>query len=414
MIYSVKEAREKYSDDYIIERYNSVKSLRKLSEELDINRKFLSIILKENNIKTDKFQAKYIHKKYNPSKYISDDETMEYVLIDKNDKDKIFKDVNNKSGIISIYLKERYNIDTPNTYFSHKYFKETGDYWFEKYFDIELRKKKKKVNRKVLLEYWNNKENCFNEAKKYRTKNELYKTNLYCYNSLKRNKWMDEVTELFFNKERQFVGFNQNIHIIYIYLFESFKTCYIGRTLRLNERHNQHKFGCYSHGKIYYDNVYKFCQENNIEMEFPIILEDKLNAEESQIREEYWVNYYKKLGYNILNKGALGKDKGSLGGGVIKWTYESCKEAASKCKNREEFKKKYPGANRVSRMNNWIEEFFPFLSKKPNGYWNDFNNCLNEAKGCKNIKALAIKNPPCYNACKRNGFLDVLFPKKYK
>lgn len=35
-------------------------------------------------------------------------------------------------------------------------------------------------------------------------------------------------------------------------------------------------------------------------------------------------------------------------------------------------------------------------------------------KDAKNIKALAIKNPSCYNACKRNGFLNALFQKKIR
>ena len=42
------------------------------------------------------------------------------------------------------------------------------------------------------MNYWNNKENCFKEAKKYRTAYELQRSNYGCYQGLRRNGWVYE------------------------------------------------------------------------------------------------------------------------------------------------------------------------------------------------------------------------------
>ena len=46
----------------------------------------------------------------------------------------------------------------------------------------------------------------------------------------------------------------------------------------------------------------------------------------------------------------------------VKWTYDTSKIAASKCKGRHDFGKKYGRAYDLARKNGWLDEFFP---KKP-------------------------------------------------
>lgn len=65
--------------------------------------------------------------------------------------------------------------------------------------------------------------------------------------------------------------------------------------------------------------------------------------------------FIKKNGFNILNK----SEAGGLGGGKIKWNYETCKKMSIKFKNRLEFKKKLGRAYETSRKNCWLDEFFP-------------------------------------------------------
>lgn len=49
-----------------------------------------------------------------------------------------------------------------------------------------------------------------------------------------------------------------------------------------------------------------------------------------------------------------------------KWTYETCREAAKQCSSRSEFVRRNKGAYEVSRKNGWLNEFIP--EKKLNQY----------------------------------------------
>lgn len=211
----------------------------------------------------------------------------------------------------------------------------------------------------------------------------------------------------YFSNEIQYHDYNEPIHLVYAYIFEEQKTCYVGRTNNIKRRHRQHKNG-YKHtnGKHTFDNLYKFCKNNEIEMTEPIILEEGLNAPESQRQEDYWLNHYKDNGYHMINKAITGENKGSLGA-VLKWNYDKCKELAKECCSKEDYKKKYVGAYNIARRKGWIYDFF-YNVKKPNGYWNDLENCIEECKKYKNIKELAINCGSCYNAIRKNKWQNLI------
>ena len=52
-----------------------------------------------------------------------------------------------------------------------------------------------------------------------------------------------------------------------------------------------------------------------------------------------------------------------------KWNYDTCKEAALKCKTRGEYWKKYSMAAKKSIENGWLDDFFYKNTIKPRGYW---------------------------------------------
>lgn len=55
------------------------------------------------------------------------------------------------------------------------------------------------------MNYWNNKENCIKESKKYSSISELQKSCYGCYMGLRRNGWLDEI---FPNKDvRKAIGY---------------------------------------------------------------------------------------------------------------------------------------------------------------------------------------------------------------
>lgn len=261
--------------------------------------------------------------------------------------------------------------------------------------------------------YWNSKEHCEELAKTCRNKRELGIKLSKCYSVCRINGWLEEFQEKYFDGKTHYRNLDDKIHYVYVYLINETHSCYVGRTISLKRRHLQHKFGWFnSKHERCIDSLYKHCEENNIEMPEPIILEENLNAIESQEREEYWLNYYKSEGWNALNKGAVGKNRGSLGA-TLKWTYEKCKEEASKYKSRQDFRNHNQSAHNAARREGWIQEFFPELACKPNGYWNILENCQKETLKFKHARDM-VKNGSggCYNSILKHGWADLVRYKK--
>ena len=59
--------------------------------------------------------------------------------------------------------------------------------------------------------------------------------------------------------------------------------------------------------------------------------------------------------FNILNK----SEAGGLGGGKIKWTYESCKTEASNYSNRSRFSECKRRAYDKCIKEGWLDDFYP-------------------------------------------------------
>lgn len=60
-----------------------------------------------------------------------------YVLSDRN-SGFTTTDIENKSGVLTSHIKKIYGIKPPSLYFRHKYYQETGNYWWEQWFDVML------------------------------------------------------------------------------------------------------------------------------------------------------------------------------------------------------------------------------------------------------------------------------------
>ena len=259
------------------------------------------------------------------------------------------------------------------------------------------------------LSFWNNKENCIEEAKKYNNKYDLQKHCPGCYRGMFRNGWLDEIAELY-DDSIHYMGYNEPINCVYIYEYKDLNSFYVGRTNNIKRRHRQHCNG-YGHrdGTRTYDVVYTFAKENGVEIPKPVILEEKLTAEQSQEREDYWKRYYADKGLKCLNKAITGVGKGSLGA-TIKWTYEEfCKEA-SKYTYKTEMKTKNQSAYKAGVQNGWIDKLLKNI-KKEDTYWNNLDNVLNAAKECTGARDMVKKFGGAYNAARKNGWTGLL---KYK
>lgn len=60
-----------------------------------------------------------------------------YVAIDKRNGFTT-NDYENKAGVLTTYINKTYNVEIPTLYFRRKYYMETGNYWWEQWFDIRL------------------------------------------------------------------------------------------------------------------------------------------------------------------------------------------------------------------------------------------------------------------------------------
>lgn len=260
--------------------------------------------------------------------------------------------------------------------------------------------------------FWNNKENCIEEAKKYRNKFELQCKSYGCYKGAVRNGWIDEIANMCYDNSIHYMGYNEPVNCVYVYEYNDLNAFYVGRTNNIKRRHRQHCNG-YGHkdGTRYYDVVYTFAKENNIEIPTPIILEENLTAEQSQDREDYWKNLYIERGMTCLNKATTGIGKGSLGAN-IKWDYNSCKLESSKYSSRQEMRNNNQSVYNACLKNGWLAEFFNDWAKREDNYWNNLENVLNAAKECTGARDMAKKFGGAYNAARKNGWIKLLVYKK--
>lgn len=255
--------------------------------------------------------------------------------------------------------------------------------------------------------YWNIYENCLEEAKKYHNKHELERKCIGCYQGIRRNGWLDDISNKVFDNTIQYKGYDEKINLVYIYKFDEFKVFYVGRTNGLKRRDRQHRNG-YGHtdGTREYDNVYKFAEEHNVDIPTPIILEENLDAIQSQEREDYWKKIYIDDGWTAINKAVTGVGKGSLGA-TIKWTYEACLEESKKYGSKYEMKVKNQSAYNASLKNGWIDEFFA-NRKRDDNYWDDFEHVMEAARKSKNCKDMVEKFGGAYNSARKHKWNKLL------
>ena len=291
--------------------------------------------------------------------------------------------------------------------------------------------------------YWNNKLLCQNEAMKYNTRFEFQKNSRSAYGSAKRNNWLNEIcshmievkkpsdywtkekcheealkyktrTEFYNNepsayKKAQENNFLDDICKHMIIVGDKYKRCiysyefsdnhvYVGLTYNTDDRHKRH---------ISENNSIVNIHMSKTGFE-PIMnqLTDYIDVEEAVNMEEYYVNYYKKNGWVILNRiktGSIGSNK------KHKWTYEKCKEEALKYNNKRDFTKYGKGAYSYAYKRGWKDDICSHMIelKKPNGYWTK-ERCENEYLKYNNIKQFKQLSKGAYDSAKRNKWLDSL------
>ena len=207
-------------------------------------------------------------------------------------------------------------------------------------------------------------EYCYEVAKKYKTHMDFRRFDNKVYYHAKLKNWINDYIWL------ENVESNLKTQTIYVYEFQN-NFAYVGLTCNIKARDWQHRY--YNEKYHKNDSVFLFSKENNIEIPEIKILEDGLTRFESQKREQYWADYYKSIGYELINKCKCG----SLGGNVKKEiSNEEIILEAKKYKNQEEFSNKNRSLYNYMVKRNLKKECFPntkfvTLAVK-NNYTDDF------------------------------------------
>ncbi len=242
--------------------------------------------------------------------------------------------------------------------------------------------------------YWT-KERVLEESKNYKTRGEFHDKNGTAYGKARTKGWLDEFTWL---KDERIDFSNDKIDCVYSYEFKKKNSVYVGRTLtrRVKERHNEHL-------TTTTDAVFLFAKENGVSAPKMIILEDNLTLAEGVKKEGYYLEYYRKAGWHLLNRSKTG------GIGLLaknKWTKAKCYEEALKYKSRGDFAISNGGAYDVARRKGWLDDYTWFdVKQRPSGYWNDYENCYNAALNCQTISEFIKEYSAAYVWAKNNGWL---------
>ena len=178
------------------------------------------------------------------------------------------------------------------------------------------------IKEKALL-YDNRTEFKLNESKLYR---ECIKNNI-----------IDEVCSHMGNKG------NPRLRLIYVYEFED-NFAYVGLTFNLEYRKSKRL-------KSEKDSVTIHIKDTGLTPKI-IELTGLIPEEDAQDMEIYYIEKYRKDGWNILNK----NKGGGLGSKSLKWGYNECLLAASNYENKKQFFNGESGAFASAKRNNWMND----------------------------------------------------------
>lgn len=224
-----------------------------------------------------------------------------------------------------------------------------------------------------------------NSRKEFHTKHRR------AYNAAVRNNYLDEIcSHMIVNTIPD--------RCVYSYEFSD-NSVYIGLTYDIKNRYNRHMNDENSSVNIH-------MKETKL---IPLLkqLTEFIDIEKSKEMENFYLNKYKNDGWNILNKAKTG----SVGGITLIWTKEKCLEIARKCENRSEFWDNYSGAVNACKKNGWMKDVHHIIKckTKEKNYWNNYQNCLNEAIKQKTRTNFRRYGSGAFSSSVKNGWKDKIY-----
>lgn len=124
-------------DDYVNGRLGT----EGLASKYHIGKVKVREILKRNDITPKKrggqsLNINYVVNDWKIKKY-PEVEGKHYIAVDKLNGFTT-TDIDNKAGVLTTHIEKTYNVKTPTLYDRRMYYMQTGNYWWEQWFDIEL------------------------------------------------------------------------------------------------------------------------------------------------------------------------------------------------------------------------------------------------------------------------------------
>lgn len=240
--------------------------------------------------------------------------------------------------------------------------------------------------------YWTY-EKCKELALSCETKMDFIKSKGWGYNTAFTNGWLDDICSHF-----KRVG-NYKKRCIYSYEFKN-NIVYVGLTYNFEGRWVKRMNDKNDIIKIYIDKT----------GEIPIRkkLTEYIDIDKATIMEGNILRKYVDDGWVALNRNKTG----SIGGNVIKWRYDVCKEEALKYSTLMEFRSVNNNCLSAIYKNKWDNELLSHLKhkKKPTGYWNK-ERCYEVSLLCKGRKDFYEKYQSAYASSLLNSWLDDFFIK---
>ena len=235
-------------------------------------------------------------------------------------------------------------------------------------------------------------EDCLFEAKKYNKRSDFSLKSRKCYDTAKKYGWMEKYDWLA-PKISDYE--NERLDSIYSYSFDDLNAIYIGRTIDIEARDNQHRTDKD-------DSVYKFAKKNKLDIPPMVVVENDLTLKEGQNREGYWMEYYKQLGKKLINVAKPGSLGGLYG---TKYTKNKCLSIAKDCKSKIEFMQKNWCAYAKSLKCGWIDNYTWFKRPKSYNQKYPYEVCYQEALKYTNGGEFKNKSPKIYQAAVENKWL---------
>ena len=123
----------------VLTDFNNGMGIEKLALKYHVGKLKIKTLLLENGVEMKKRGGQkqnntYVVSDWKIEKYPSE-EGYHYIARFREDG-KEFNDYMNQAGSLTSYIKEKIGIDTPSLYDRRKYYMETGNYWWEQWFDI--------------------------------------------------------------------------------------------------------------------------------------------------------------------------------------------------------------------------------------------------------------------------------------